>query len=237
MTGRETAPLHLGHPSTLSRTLDATLHLGEQVELAVLLRLVIDEARSLCGARFGAIWVLDERRTMLSQFVCSGRRSGGGGEAIGRGGPPDGRPPATLAADPVLVRLVQLDLDDRSRRIGFRPAHPEATSFLRFPIKVHGLSSGCLYLTEKERSTEFTDDDETVVAVLAMAAGIAVENASQSQASAAALLARVGTTQSPTRVSKPATFRRPLPTLNKIAEALGVELVVGFVDLNDRPAG
>jgi transcriptional regulator with GAF, ATPase, and Fis domain len=173
MTGRETAPLHLDHPSTLSRTLDATLHLGEQVELAVLLRLVIDEARSLCGARFGAIWVLDERRTMLSEFVCSGRRSGGGGEAIGRGGPPDGRPPATLAADPVLVRLVQLDLDDRSRRIGFRPAHPEATSFLRFPIKVHGLSSGCLYLTEKERSTEFTDDDETLVAVLAMAAGIA----------------------------------------------------------------
>jgi GAF domain-containing protein len=176
MTGRETAPLHLDHSSTLSRTLDATLHLGEQVELAVLLRLVIEAARSLCGAGFGAIWVLDERRTMLSEFVCTGRRSGGGGEAIGRD-TPDGRPPATPAADPVLVRLVQLDLDDRSRRSGFPTAHLDAGSFLRFAIKVHGLSSGYLYLTEKERSTEFTDDDETLVAVLAMAAGVAVENA------------------------------------------------------------
>jgi GAF domain-containing protein len=183
MTGRETtSPLHLDGPSTLSRTLDATLHLGNQVELAVLLRLVVEAARSLCGARFGAIWVLDEQRTMLSEFIHTGRRSGGGGgsgfgEAIGQT-LPDGQPPARLASDPVLVRLVHLDLEDHPHTIGFPRAHPDTAPFLRFPINVHGQSSGSLYLTEKEQfALEFTDDDEVTVTVLAMAAGIAVENA------------------------------------------------------------
>jgi GAF domain-containing protein len=171
------SPLNLDNPSALSRTLDATLHLGKQVELEVLLRLVVEVARSLCGARFGAIWVLDEQRTVLSEFIQAGRRSGGVvGEAIGRT-PSDGRSAAGLPSDPVLVRLVQLDLEDHSHRNGFAPAHRETVPFLRFPIDVHGLSSGSLYLTEKSDSAQFTNDDEVTGTVLSMAAGIAVENA------------------------------------------------------------
>jgi GAF domain-containing protein len=178
MTEHSTSPLHLNVPSTLSRTLDATLHLGKQVELGVLLRLVVETARSLCGARFGAVWVLDEKRRMLSEFIHTGRRSGGGGfgEAIGRT-PPDGQPLAGLTSDPALVRLVQLDLQDHPHSIGFFPAHPNTASFLRFPINVHGQSSGSLYLTEKDDPPEFTEDDEVTMTVLAMAAGVAVENA------------------------------------------------------------
>jgi GAF domain-containing protein len=172
------SPLDLEVSSTLSRTLDATLHLGKQVELGVLLRLVVETARSLCSARFGAIWVLDEQRTMLSEFIHTGRRPGGCGfgEAIGRT-PPDGRPRAALTSDPVLVRLVQLDLQDRPQSIGFFPAHSDAPPFLRFPINVDGQSSGSVYLTEKQDRPEFTEDDEVLMTVLAMAAGVAVENA------------------------------------------------------------
>jgi GAF domain-containing protein len=172
------SPLNLDHPSTLSRTLDATLHLGKQVELEVLLRLVAEVARSLCGARFGAIWVLDQQRTMLSEFIHTGRRLGGGvGEAIGRI-PSDGRSRAGFPSDPVLVRLVQLDLEDHAHS-NWCPAahHPDTPPFLRLPIDVHGLCSGSLYLTEKNSSAEFTHDDEVTATVLSMAAGIAVENA------------------------------------------------------------
>jgi GAF domain-containing protein len=178
MTERQMSPLLVDGPSALSRTLDATLHLGNQVELAVLLRLVVETACSLCVARFGAIWVLDEGRTMLSEFIHTDRRSGGGGfgEAIGRT-PPDGRLSAGLASDPVLVRLVHIDLDDHPRRVRFPLAHPHTAPFLRFPINVHGQSSGSLYLNGKDDLPEFTDDDEIHAAVLAMAAGIAVENA------------------------------------------------------------
>lgn len=177
MTEPPSPPLDLKVPSTLSRTLDATLHLGKQVELAVLLRLVVETARSLCGARFGAIWVLDEQRTMLSEFIHTGRRSGSGGfgEAIGRT-PPDGRPAAGLTSDPILVRLVQLDLQDHPHSIGFFPARSDTASFLRFPINVHGQSSGSLYLTEKDDLPDFAEDDEVLMTVLAMAAGVAVEN-------------------------------------------------------------
>jgi GAF domain-containing protein len=173
------SPLNLDHPSTLSRTLDATLHLSKQVELEVLLRLVVEVARSLCGSRFGAIWVLDEQRTMLSEFIHTGRRLGGGvgvGEAIGRT-PPDGRSPAGYPSDPVLVRLVQLDLEDHPHSNGCPAAHPDTVPFLRFPIDVHGMCSGSLYLAEKTSSAEFTHDDEVTATVLSMAAGIAVENA------------------------------------------------------------
>jgi len=179
MTQRDTSPLHIDGQATLSRTLDAALHLGNQVELAVLLRLVIEAARSLCSAGFGALWVLDEQRTMLSEFIHTDRRSGDGdgfGEAIGQA-QPDGRPAAEQARDPILVRLVHLDLEAHPDKMAFRRAHPDTGPFLRFPINVHGQSSGSLYLTEKDYSPEFTDDDEVLATVLAMAAGIAVEAA------------------------------------------------------------
>jgi hypothetical protein len=177
VTAREMSPLNLDRPSALSRTLDATLHLGNQVELEVLLRLVVEVARSLCGARFGALWVLDEQRTMLSEFIYAGRRSGGGvGEALGRT-PSNGLSPAGLPPDPDLVRLVQLDLEDHSPRDGSAPAHRATVPFLRFPIDVHGLCSGSLYLTDKNNSAAFNDHDDVTGTVLSMAAGIAVENA------------------------------------------------------------
>lgn len=47
----------------------------------------------------------------------------------------------------------------------------------------------------------------------------------------------LGTTQSAIARLEAGNISPTLPTLDKIAEALGVELVVSFVDLNDRLAG
>ena len=51
------------------------------------------------------------------------------------------------------------------------------TSFLGSPIRVQDRVYGNLYLTDKIGADEFTADDEAVIEALAMAAGIAVENA------------------------------------------------------------
>ena len=51
------------------------------------------------------------------------------------------------------------------------------TSFLGVPIKVRGEVYGNLYLTDKIGWSEFTRDDEALVEALALAAGIAIENA------------------------------------------------------------
>ncbi len=63
------------------------------------------------------------------------------------------------------------------RQHGFPPGHPAMTSFLGTPIRVGDRVYGNLYLTDKIGADEFTRDDEVVIEALAVAAGIAVENA------------------------------------------------------------
>jgi two-component system, NarL family, sensor histidine kinase DevS len=50
-------------------------------------------------------------------------------------------------------------------------------SFLGVPIRIRDQVFGNLYLTEKKGAAEFTADDEETVVALAMAAGIAIDNA------------------------------------------------------------
>ena len=59
-------------PAKLRRVLDATLLIEADLELPALLRHVIDEARSMTSARFGAIGVLNEDRSALSEFITVG---------------------------------------------------------------------------------------------------------------------------------------------------------------------
>ena len=51
------------------------------------------------------------------------------------------------------------------------------TSFLGVPIRVRDKVFGNLYLTEKQGADEFSEIDEELVGALAVAAGIAIENA------------------------------------------------------------
>ena len=51
------------------------------------------------------------------------------------------------------------------------------------------------------------------------------------------LAERLGTTQSAVARLEAGNVSPSLPTLDKVAEALGVELVVSFVDLDNRIAG
>ena len=50
------------------------------------------------------------------------------------------------------------------------------SSFLGVQVRVRDDVYGNLYLTDKERSTAFTDEDEALAEALALAAGIAIEN-------------------------------------------------------------
>src|SRR5262249_56380366 len=50
-------------------------------------------------------------------------------------------------------------------------------SFLGTPISVRGTTFGNLYLTEKERDDDFSEEDEEVVRLLAAQAAVAIENA------------------------------------------------------------
>lgn len=159
-------------PAKLRRVLEAMLLIEQDLELPSLLRHVVEEARSMVGARYGALGVLNSERTGLVQFLTSGlepeqeRAIGPRPTGLGVLG--------LLISDPGALRLSRLDNHPES--LGFPPDHPPMSSFLGVPIKVRDEIYGNLYLTDKIGWSEFTADDQALVEVLALAAGIAIEN-------------------------------------------------------------
>jgi signal transduction histidine kinase len=167
-------PYHsIEDPSKLRRVLEASLLIEKDLELPVLLRHVVEEACSMTGARFGALGVLNEDRTALSEFITVGldpeQEARIGTRPTGQG------VLGLLIADPKPLRLANLNSHPNS--YGFPPNHPPMSSFLGVPIKVRDEVYGNLYLTDKIGWSEFTNDDAALVEVLALASGIAIENA------------------------------------------------------------
>ncbi len=152
--------------------LEAMLVITAGLDLDVTLRSIVESARTLVDAKYGALGVrgADHR---LAAFIHSGMDEA----VVERIGPlPTGRGVLGLLIDrPETIRL-----DDLSRHpaaVGFPEAHPPMESFLGVPIRVRNEVFGNLYLTEKNNGLQFTDDDEVVIQALASAAGIAIENA------------------------------------------------------------
>ena len=160
-------------PTKLRRVLEATLLVQSDLDLPEVLRHVVEEARSMTGARYGALGVLDEEKHTLSDFITVGLTA----EQERAIGPlPTGLGVlGILIADPKPLRIAEIGA--HPERLGFPPGHPPMTSFLGVPVKVRDEVYGNLYLTDKIGWSEFTGDDVALVEALSVAAGIAIENA------------------------------------------------------------
>jgi signal transduction histidine kinase len=160
-------------PVKLSRVIEATMLLRADLELPVLLGHVIEEARSLTGARFGALGILNSEGTAIAEFLTVGLTR----DEEARIGPrPTGEGVlGLLLSDPQPLRLAQLGEHPQSS--GFPENHPPMRSFLGVPIEVRNEVYGSLYLTDKIGSYEFSGEDQALVEALAVAAGMVIENA------------------------------------------------------------
>ena len=142
------------------------------VELTDLLRHLVEEARTLVGARYAALGVLNPARTGLEQFLTVGlsheEEAQIGERPVGRG------VLGLLITEPTPLRLSHLE--EHPGRYGFPPSHPPMTSFLGVPVRVRDEVYGNLYLTDKQGEATFTDEDEALAEALALAAGVAIEN-------------------------------------------------------------
>ena len=164
---------HVAGPRQLRRLLDGVLTIGSDLDLYSVLNTIIQTAVELVDARYGALGVLDESRTGLSDFITVGVDDDVRA-AIGH--LPEGHGIlGLLIVDPEPLRLA--DLSEHPDRFGFPPNHPPMTSFLGVPVAVRGEVFGNLYLCDKTGGGVFTDVDEELVVGLALAAGIAIENA------------------------------------------------------------
>jgi signal transduction histidine kinase len=167
-------PYHrIGDPEKLKALLDAVMLIESDVELPALLRHIVEVACTLVDARYGALGVIDETGTSLSEFVTVGFDA----QTIDLiGNLPEGAGIlGLLILEPTPIRLA--DLSEHPDSAGFPPGHPPMRSFLGVPVKIRDRVFGNLYLTEKEGADEFSDSDKELTMALAGAAGIAVENA------------------------------------------------------------
>lgn len=157
----------------LQRLLDAVLLLEADVELSIMLRHFIEVACELVGARYGALGVLNETRSGLERFITVGLDED---ERAAIGAPPSGRGVlGLLITEPGTLRLD--DLTAHPVSYGFPANHPPMHSLLGVPIRLRDDVYGNLYLTDKQGGERFTDDDAAAAEALALAAGIAIENA------------------------------------------------------------
>jgi two-component system, NarL family, sensor histidine kinase DevS len=160
-------------PVKLRRLVQAIIILDAELSLPVVLRRIIEEARELVDAQYGALGVLREDGRALDQFLTVGltveQEQAIGARPTGRG------VLGTLIRDDKPLRLANIAESPDS--FGFPAGHPEMTSFLGVPVRVHGEVYGNLYLTNKRTGEEFSENDEATAVALAMAAGTAIENA------------------------------------------------------------
>jgi signal transduction histidine kinase len=162
-----------GPAPAMQRLAAASLSISSHLELAAVLRELVDAAAELAGARYAAVGVFAEDRRTLREFITVGLSDE---EIAGIGSLPTGRGVlGTLVhhAEPLRIPDVTRHPDS----VGFPPGHPPMRSFLGVSIRAGGEVFGRIYLTEKRGGGEFTAEDEGLVSLVAAHAGVAVENA------------------------------------------------------------
>ena len=151
---------------------EASLALASDLSLDAVLQRVVNQARNLAGAQYGALGVVDAENNM-QQFITSGISAE---DRARLESPPKGRGllGAVLKAnEPLRIRNIAA----HPNSVGFPPGHPPMTSFLGVPISYKGHVLGNLYLTNKLDALEFSETDSAVLQLFAAQAAVAIENA------------------------------------------------------------
>lgn len=155
----------------LRKLLAANRSIFAELSLPGVLRQVVESARELIGARYGALGVIGPDGS-LESFVHSGMTPE---QAERIGDLPRGRGLlGEVIVHPEPIRLHDISTDARS--VGFPANHPPMHSFLGVPIRLRDEVYGNLYLTES-LSGEFTQEHTELAIALAGTAAIAIENA------------------------------------------------------------
>ena len=150
----------------------AGLDVSAELSLDAVLNKVVERARSLVGARYGALSVVNDDgsiETFLTSGVTAEERARIGAPPVGHG------LLGVVLRGGEHLRLTDIGSDPRS--YGFPPNHPMMHSLLAVPVSCKGPFVGNLYFSEKERGGEFTTGDQETLERFAVQAAIAIDNA------------------------------------------------------------
>ncbi|MGW2826138.1 GAF domain-containing protein [Streptomyces sp. NPDC001443] len=153
--------------------LEAVLSVGRELDLEQALHSIVEAAAVLVDAEYAALGVIGPDGRRLSAFHTVGVSE----EQIARIGPyPEGHGIlGELISHPEPLRLAKISEHPASH--GFPAHHPPMNTFLGVPIRVRDQVFGNLYLTEKRGGAQFDEEDVAVTLTLAVAAGVAIDNA------------------------------------------------------------
>ncbi|MEV6053620.1 GAF domain-containing sensor histidine kinase [Streptomyces sp. NPDC052107] len=162
-----------GTQNRVHSLLEAVLSVGRELDVEQVLHSIVEAAAVLVDAEYAALGVIGPDGTRLSAFHTVGVTE----EQIAAIGPfPEGHGIlGELIRHPQPLRIPKIS--DHRASYGFPPGHPPMKSFLGVPIRVRDQVFGNLYLTEKRGGVEFDEEDESVLSTLAVAAGVAIDNA------------------------------------------------------------
>jgi signal transduction histidine kinase len=146
--------------------------ISAQRDLERVLQEIVDRVRDLADAEYAALGIVDEDGAII-RFITSGL-SHEHRQRIGE--LPRGRGLLGLIIRENRTYRIP-DIATHPERYGFPPNHPEMHTFLGMPIAARGEPVGRLYLTNKRGAAEFSADDERLVEMFALHAGIAIQNA------------------------------------------------------------
>ena len=156
----------------MEQLLRVIVEIRADLDLAATLRRIILAARKLTSAPYGALAVRDREGTLLS-FIHEGIDA----DTAGRiGHLPVGK--GVLGVS--LLNTSALRTDDLTAHpaaVGFPEHHPPMQAFLGVPITIRETVFGHLYLTHDEPGRVFSESDEVAARALALAAGVAIDNA------------------------------------------------------------
>jgi signal transduction histidine kinase len=150
----------------------AGLDVSAELSLDAVLNKVVERARMLVGARYGALSVVNNDgsiQTFLTSGITPEQRARVGAPPVGHG------LLGVVLREGKRLRLPDIGKDPRS--YGFPPNHPAMHSLLAVPITCKSPFVGNLYLSEKQGRAEFTASDEATLERFAVQAGIAIDNA------------------------------------------------------------
>ncbi|WP_415032842.1 GAF domain-containing protein [Gordonia sp. (in: high G+C Gram-positive bacteria)] len=159
-------------PDKARDLLESVLIVSQGLDLDQAVQRIVDVAARVLDARYAALGVRSSDGG-LREFVYTGItpevRATMGEPPVGKG------VLGVLINDPHVLRIA--DLSHHPESVGFPPNHPPMRSFLGAPILIRGEVFGSIYLTEKRTAPAFSALDEALIGVLAVAAGIAIDNA------------------------------------------------------------
>jgi len=150
----------------------AGLDVTSELALDIVLKKVVEQARALVGAKYGALSVVGDDG-LIKSFITSGISDEQRAEI--------GPPPVGHGVLGVVLREGQrlrlASIQSHPRSVGFPANHPVMRTLVAVPIVCKSPFVGNLYLAEKEGEATFNEDDEESLARFAVQAAIAIDNA------------------------------------------------------------